>query len=39
MFESGKISCRSNFLFTRGIWVIWGDHHGSFLLENPCIPY
>ncbi|KAL4375204.1 hypothetical protein AHAS_Ahas05G0258400 [Arachis hypogaea] len=37
--DSGEIQCRSNFLFTRGIWAVWGDHHGSSLLENSYIPY
>ncbi|KAK8516971.1 hypothetical protein V6N12_032171 [Hibiscus sabdariffa] len=37
--DSGEIQCRSNFLFTRGIWAVRGDHHGSSLLDNPYIPY
>ncbi|CAN6476829.1 unnamed protein product [Victoria cruziana] len=37
--DSGEIQCTSNFLFTRGIWAVWGGHHGSSLLENPYIPY
>ncbi|CAN6455160.1 unnamed protein product [Victoria cruziana] len=37
--DSGEIQCRSNFLFTRGIWAVRGGHHGSSLLENPYIPY
>ncbi|CAN6447359.1 unnamed protein product [Victoria cruziana] len=38
--DSGEIQCRSNFLFTRGIWAVrGGGHHGSSLLENPYIPY
>ncbi|KAL3005532.1 hypothetical protein AAZX31_08G225500, partial [Glycine max] len=35
----GEISCRSNFLFTRGIQAIQGNHHGSSLLKNSYIPY
>ncbi|XLT13315.1 hypothetical protein HN51_059005, partial [Arachis hypogaea] len=37
--DSGEIQCRSNFLLTRGIWAVRGDHHGSSLLENSYIPY
>ncbi|CAN6446843.1 unnamed protein product [Victoria cruziana] len=38
--DSGEIQCRSNFLFTHGIWAVReGGHHGSSLLENPYIPY
>ncbi|KAK7331509.1 hypothetical protein VNO80_31231 [Phaseolus coccineus] len=37
--DSGEIQCRSNFLFTRGIRAIRGDHYGSSLLENSYIPY
>ncbi|PPD70866.1 hypothetical protein GOBAR_DD32253 [Gossypium barbadense] len=37
--DSGEMQCRSNFLFTRGIWASGGDHHDSSLLDNPYIPY
>ncbi|TYG83500.1 hypothetical protein ES288_D01G172800v1 [Gossypium darwinii] len=37
--DSGVIQCRSNFLFTHGICEVWGDHHGTSLLDNPYIPY
>ncbi|XLS90069.1 hypothetical protein HN51_066077 [Arachis hypogaea] len=37
--NSGEIQCRSNFLFTREIWAVWGDHHGSSLIKNSYIPY
>ncbi|KAF1881621.1 hypothetical protein Lal_00039837 [Lupinus albus] len=37
--DSGEIQCRSNFLFTRGIRAVRGDHYGSSLLENLYIPY
>ncbi|KAK4723849.1 hypothetical protein R3W88_026628 [Solanum pinnatisectum] len=38
-WRTPPIQCQSNFRFTRGIWAVWGDHHGSSLLENPYIPY
>ncbi|PIN16277.1 hypothetical protein CDL12_11073 [Handroanthus impetiginosus] len=37
--DSSDIQCRSNFRFPRRIRAIGGDHHGSSLLENLCIPY
>ncbi|KAL1120436.1 hypothetical protein V6Z11_D01G165400 [Gossypium hirsutum] len=38
-WRTSPIQCRSNFLFTHGICEVWGDHHGTSLFDNPCIPY